>query len=73
MKKNKFFYIIIFICFQFFSSTTAFADILKIGDVNAKITVKVFSSLTCPHCAAFHEKIFENLKKDYIDKNKVKF
>jgi protein-disulfide isomerase len=49
------------------------SEILKIGNDNAKITVKVFSSLTCPHCASFHEKIFENLKKDYIDKDKVKF
>ena len=73
MKKNKFILIIIFICSQFFLSTVSFSDILKIGSENAKITVKVFSSLTCPHCASFHEKIFENLKKNYIDKNKVKF
>ena len=56
-----------------FLSTTAFSEILKIGNESAKITVKVFSSLTCPHCASFHKEIFENLKKDYIDKNKVKF
>ena len=48
-------------------------NILQIGEVNAKVTVKVFSSLTCPHCANFHLKIFENLKKEYIDKNLVKF
>ena len=48
-------------------------DVLKIGDKNAEITVKVFSSLTCPHCANFHEKIFNNLKEEYIDTNKVKF
>ena len=45
----------------------------KIGSDQAKITIKVFSSLTCPHCANFHEKIFEKLKKEYIDLNKVKF
>ena len=73
MKKNKFILIIIFIYSQFFLSTIAFGDILKIGNERANITIKVFSSLTCPHCASFHEKIFENLKKDYIDKNKVKF
>ena len=73
MKKNKFILIIIFICSQFFLSTYSFSDILKIGSENAKITVKVFSSLTCPHCASFHDKIFENLKKDYIDKNMLKF
>jgi protein-disulfide isomerase len=33
----------------------------------------VFSSLTCPHCASFHNKIFESLKKEYIDTKKIKF
>ena len=33
----------------------------------------MFSSLTCPHCADFHAEIFNNLKKDYIDKGLVKF
>ena len=73
MEKNKLILILIFIYSQFFWFTTTFGDVLKIGNENAKITVKVFSSLTCPHCASFHEKIFENLKKDYIDKGKVKF
>ena len=73
MKKNKFLLVVILIFSQFFLYTSVFGDILKIGNNNAKITVKVFSSLTCPHCASFHENIFKNLKKDYIDKNKVKF
>tara|TARA_B100002052_G_scaffold289470_1_gene306932 strand:- start:212 stop:820 length:609 start_codon:yes stop_codon:yes gene_type:complete len=46
---------------------------LSIGSDEAKVTVKVFSSLTCPHCATFHDKIFKNLKIDFIDKKKVKF
>ena len=33
--------------------------------------MKVFSSLTCPHCASFHIKIFNKLKEEYIDNNKV--
>ena len=37
------------------------------------ITVKVFSSLTCPHCASFHQEIIVKLKEEYIDKNIVKF
>ncbi len=49
------------------------SKILSIGNQNAKVTVKVFSSLTCPHCANFHEKIFNKLKSEYIDKNLVKF
>ena len=46
---------------------------LTMGNPNAKVIVKVFSSLTCPHCASFHNSIFNNLKLDYIDKGLVKF
>ena len=49
------------------------SKILSIGSANAKVTVKVFSSLTCPHCATFHNSIFNKLKEDYIDKDLVKF
>ncbi len=49
------------------------SKILSIGNLDAKITVKVFSSLTCPHCAKFHSVVFENLKKDFIDKGLVRF
>ena len=73
MKRTKFILIIIPIFFQLFTTTIVFGDVLKIGDEKAKITVKVFSSLTCPHCASFHKKIYEDLKKNYIDKNLVKF
>ena len=40
---------------------------------NSVINVKVFSSLTCPHCADFHGKIYEKLEKEYINLGKVKF
>ncbi len=46
---------------------------LEIGSNEAKVKIKVFSSLTCPHCASFHLKIFEKLKKEFIDQNKVQF
>tara|TARA_A100001015_G_scaffold317199_1_gene433493 strand:+ start:471 stop:1064 length:594 start_codon:yes stop_codon:yes gene_type:complete len=73
MKKiNKFFYKILFFILLTFS-VNAENRILSIGNSDAKITVKVFSSLTCPHCANFHKNIFENLKKEYIDKGVVKF
>ena len=49
------------------------SKVLKIGSTNSKITIKVFSSLTCPHCANFHINIFKKLRKDYIDKGIVKF
>jgi protein-disulfide isomerase len=40
---------------------------------NSIVVVKVFSSLTCPHCADFHGKIYEELEKEYIRVGKVKF
>ena len=70
-EKSKIFTIIFY--FIFALAAKAESKILSIGSPNAKVTVKVFSSLTCPHCANFHIKIFENLKKDYIDKGLVKF
>jgi|TARA_B110000914_G_scaffold214291_1_gene217009 protein-disulfide isomerase len=60
----------ILFAFNLFASQN---ESLKIGSSEAKITVKVFSSLTCPHCAAFHKNIFEKLKKEYINNNIVKF
>ena len=46
---------------------------VPIGDENAPVTVVEYASLTCPHCAAFHETNWEPLKKDFIDAGKVKF
>ena len=69
---NKFLYKVIFFILLTFS-VNAESKVLEIGNLDAKITVKVFSSLTCPHCASFHKNIFEDLKKEYIDKDLVKF
>tara|TARA_A100001035_G_C27744950_1_gene483487 strand:- start:158 stop:754 length:597 start_codon:yes stop_codon:yes gene_type:complete len=66
IKKSFFLFLVIF-------STQVESKILSIGNSDAKVTVKVFSSLTCPHCANFHTSIFDNLKKDFIDKGLVKF
>jgi len=69
---NKFFFkILIFILMTF--SVNAENKILNIGNSDAKVTVKVFSSLTCPHCADFHKNVFEDLKKEYINKGLVRF
>ena len=62
----------VLIIFLFFTIKVE-SKILSIGDTDAKVTVKVFSSLTCPHCAKFHETIFNKLKEEYIDNNLVRF
>jgi len=69
---NKFFYKTFFLIFFVFF-TEAESKVLSIGSSSAKVTVKVFSSLTCPHCASFHKNIYEKLKDEYIDKGLVKF
>ena len=73
MKKIKSFIFIIFILAITPSSANSNNKVLSIGNADAKITVKVFSSLTCPHCANFHINIFENLKKEFINKKIVRF
>lgn len=47
--------------------------ILVLGDENAPVTIMEFSSLSCPHCAAFHKNTLSAIKKDYISSGKVKF
>ena len=73
MKKIKSFIFIIFILAITPSSANSNNKVLSIGNADAKITVKVFSSLTCPHCANFHINIFENLKNEFINKKIVRF
>ena len=37
------------------------------GNVDAKVKIIVFESLTCSHCADFHKNVYPSLKKDFID------
>ena len=62
----------IFVFFIFFSVELKSKEV-GIGDVNSKVTIKVFSSLTCPACANFHSKIFYQIKEEFIDKGLVRF
>ena len=72
---NSLFYflIIIFLFNNFHLKASENKNLISIGSNDAKVTVKVFSSLTCPHCANFHNKIFDMLKKEFVDTNNVKF
>jgi len=45
---------------------------ISVGEKNAKITIIAYESLTCGHCADFHEKVYPSLKKDFIAKGLVK-
>jgi len=42
------------------------------GKADAKITIITYESLTCGHCADFHNNVYPELKKEFIDKGLVK-
>jgi protein-disulfide isomerase len=46
---------------------------MSLGDAKAPVTIIEYASMTCPHCAAFHDKTYPDLKKKYIDTGKVRF
>lgn len=46
---------------------------IVLGDKNAPVTFIEYSSLSCPHCAAFNHEALDRLKKEYIDTGKMKF
>ncbi len=44
-----------------------------LGDPNAPVTVIEYASMTCGHCAHFHEAVFPHLDEKYIKTGKVYF
>ena len=64
---------ILFLLILFFSISYCDQKIEKEVNKDAQIDVKVFSSLTCPHCAHFHEKVVLKIKSDSVLNNIVNF
>lgn len=46
---------------------------MVLGEADAPVTVIEYASLTCSHCASFHEDAYPQLKSEYIDTGKVRF
>ena len=46
---------------------------IAIGSAKAPITLTEYSSMSCPHCAAFGQNVFPMLRSKYIDTGKVRF
>lgn len=45
---------------------------LAMGNADAPVTIVEYASMTCGHCANFHNKILPALKEKYIDTGKVR-
>ena len=78
--KNVLKFIVFFIIFILFvkpSYSNSVLDINEtdfvIGDKNAPVTIIEYASLSCSHCASFHNDTLETLKKEYVDTGKVRF
>ncbi len=72
MKKIIYIFLIFFFNFNSFATENIKLSEITEGSKNAKIKIYVYQSLTCPHCAVFHTKIYPLLKKDYIDTGVLK-
>ena len=70
---KKFLLVIVFLItnYSYLYSESNVNPIIE-GNVDAKIHLIIYESLTCSHCASFHEKVYPDLKKDFIEKGLVK-
>ena len=76
LKLNLFFFNVILILFIFCFKSLADSNQIKnnnivIGSDDSDVKIKVFSSLTCPHCANFHIEVLPEIKKEYVDTGKA--
>ena len=68
----KFFLIYLIICLKSYADdVTLQNNFVVVGSDDAVVKIKVFSSLTCPHCANFHIKVVSEIKKNYVESGKV--
>ena len=74
----KFFFIIkviliyLFFCLKSYSDNIATnSSFVVLGPDKAPVKIKIFSSLTCLHCANFHINVVPEIKKEYIKTGKV--
>jgi protein-disulfide isomerase len=43
-----------------------------LGEADAPVTIVEYASMTCPHCASFHENTLPAIKERYIDTGKAR-
>ena len=71
MKKNiLILFSIIFFITSVFSETKV--NQISEGNLDAKVQIIVYESLTCSFCGDFHKNIYPDLKKEFIDTDLIK-
>ena len=64
--------IFLLICLKSFADNPKTSNnLIVLGADEAPVKIKIFSSLTCPHCANFHINVVSEIKKKYVDSGKV--
>ncbi len=78
--KHLGFFILIFITIFFTNLKANENSILNIkdndfilGDKDAPITIIAYESMSCSHCADFHNNTLNDIKSEYIDTGKIRF
>ena len=64
---KKIFFIFLFFISAFSSSYSQEIKRIVVGNLDAKISIIAFESMTCSHCADFHKNVFPKLKEEYLD------
>ena len=55
-----------------FSKVDIASDDNILGKKDAPVTIIEYASMTCPHCARFHNSILPTIKSEFIDKGQVR-
>lgn len=55
-----------------FSTVAISSDETFLGRADAPVTIVEYASMTCPHCAQFHNTVLPAIKSEYIDKGHVR-
>ena len=73
----RFVILFLFISFNLYSADHSILKIQEndfyIGEPEAPVTIIEYASMSCSHCADFHNETLDDLKSEYIDTGKVKF
>ena len=80
MEKNFFTKLLIVIFFSFLFNHANSKSVLDtkendiiIGNLDAPVTIIEYASLSCSHCASFHNNTLPNIIEEYVKIGKVKF